>query len=152
MNNVDPSPLGERRSPLRLSPFRHRNLDHAGSVQNPALFLVIPGRPLVELPDLDIVTAFREACSEVHEHGEHAGPRLLTPRNDLRDAHAGYATAATARIGDASGDWPPLPGLPHNARNDSMLHHLGYGEQAHLKAGNCSTAGRRMARSSSRNQ
>jgi hypothetical protein len=54
----------------------------------------------VELPDLDIVTAFREACGEVHEHGEHAGPRLLAPRNDLRDAHAGYATAATGRISE----------------------------------------------------
>src|SRR6266545_6004034 len=102
MDNVDPSPLGERGCPPRGSPFRHRDLDHAGSVQKPALFLVVPGRPLVELPDLDIVTAFREACSEVHEHGEHAGPRLLAPRNDLRDAHAGYATAATARISEWS--------------------------------------------------
>src|SRR6266545_5139783 len=98
MDNVDPSPLGERGSPPRWSLFRHRDLDHAGSVQHPALFLVVAGRPLVELPDLDFMTAFREACGEVDEHGEHTGPRLLAPRNDLRDAHTGYATAATARI------------------------------------------------------
>jgi hypothetical protein len=110
MDNVDPSPLGERGSPPRLSAFPYRDLDHAGSVQKPALFLVVPGRPLVELPDLDIVTAFREACGEVHEHGEHTGPRLLAPRNDLHDVHAGYATAATGRISESvappSRAWP----------------------------------------------
>ena len=89
MDHVDPALLGQRRrGPAEPSRRSHRNLDDARGLQDAVLIRVVVRRPLVQLPDVHPVTSSRQGCRQVNDDRQDARPRLLTPRRDLRDAHA----------------------------------------------------------------
>ena len=89
MDHVDPALLGHRRRGPADPPRRsHRNLGDARGLQEAVLIRVGVRRPLVQLPDVHPVASSRQGCRQVNDDRQDARPRLLTPRRDLRDAHA----------------------------------------------------------------
>ena len=89
MDHVDPVLHGQcRRGSAEPSRRSHRNLDNARGLQEAVLIRVVVRRPLVQLPDVHPVASSRQGCRQVNDDRQDARPRLLTPRRDLRDAHA----------------------------------------------------------------